>query len=385
MQHTKSYLGVSNSIEVRPLANRRHLRDFINLPWRIYTSDPAWIPPLRLERRRHLSPSNPFFQHGDWQAWLAYRNNIPVGRISAQVDELYRHRYGENTGHFGLLEAEADTAIFAALTHTAEQWLAQRHATHITGPFNLSVNQECGMLVEGFETPPVLMMPHGRNWYEPLLMEQGYTKVKDLLAYWVDVDFEAPKVMLSLIGRYGSRVRLRTLRRNQLDEDLEILRDIFNDAWSENWAFVPVTKAEFAEFGASLRLIMPDDHVQVAEIEGEPVAFIVALPNINEILADLNGRLLPFGWVRLLWRLKRQQVCTGRIPLMGVRKRYQNTPLGMALAFLVIEAVRHALLSRGIKEVEMSWILEDNSGMRSILDSIGSTLYKRYRLYEKIL
>ena len=191
--------------------------------------------------------------------------------------------------------------------------------------------------------------------------------------------------MRSLIGRYGSRVRLRTLRRKQFNEDLEILRDIFNDAWSENWAFVPLTKAEFAELGTSLRLIVPDNHVQVAEIEGEPVAFIVALPNLNEILADLNGRLLPFGWARLLWRLKRQQVCTGRVPLMGVRKHYQNTPLGMALAFLVIDAVRHALLSRGIKEVEMSWILEDNSGMRSILDSIGSTLYKRYRLYEKIL
>ncbi|MFQ5659625.1 MAG: N-acetyltransferase [Gammaproteobacteria bacterium] len=384
-RRSKSTQGISKDIEIAPLTNRRELRVFIDLPWRIYANDPAWVPPLRLERRIHLSGSNPFFQHGAWQAWLAYRNGSPVGRISAQIDELHRQHYGRNSGHFGLLEAEEDPQVFTALTHTAEQWLAAHNTTYITGPFNLSINQECGLLVQGFETAPVIMMPHGRAWYGRFLEEQGYATVKDLLAYWVKVDFEAPRVMRSLLGRYSNQVRLRTLRRKRLAEELKILRDIFNDAWSGNWGFVPMTEAEFAELGTSLRLLIPDDYVQIAEIDGEPVAFIVALPNLNEIFASMNGRLLPFAWAKLIWRLKRQQVRTGRVPLMGVRKRFQNTPLGMALAFLVIEAIRHALFSRGIYEVEMSWILEDNSGMRNILDSIGSIAYKRYRIYGKRL
>lgn len=374
-----------NKIDIKPLTNRQERRNFIKLPWHIYADDPVWVPPLRLERQLHFSASNPFFEHGTWQAWLAYRNGQPVGRISAQIDELHRQRYGNHTGQFGLLEADNDPAVFAALIQTAELWLAERQATQITGPFNLSINQECGLLVEGFQTPPSIMMPHGRDWYGRLLEEQGYAPAKDLLAYWVEVGFDPPRIMQSLIRRYSPRVTLRTLRRKQLKEELGILRDIFNDAWSENWGFVPMTEAEFAELGTSLRLFMPDDYVQIAEVDGEPAAFIVALPNLNEVFADMNGHLLPFGWAKLFWRLKRQKFSTGRIPLMGIRQHFQNTPLGMALVFMVINAIRHALLARGIHEVEMSWILEDNSGMRSILDSFGSTAYKRYRIYQKNL
>ncbi len=374
-----------NKIDIKPLTNRQERRNFIKLPWHIYADDPAWVPPLRLERQLHFSASNPFFEHGTWQAWLAYRNGQPVGRISAQIDELHRQRYGKHTGQFGLLEAENDPAVFAALIQTAEQWLAERQAIQITGPFNLSINQECGLLIEGFQTPPSIMMPHGRDWYGRLLEEQGYAPAKDLLAYWAEVDFDPPRVMQSLIRRYSPRVTLRTLRRKRLKEELGILRDIFNDAWSENWGFVPMTEAEFAELGTSLRLFMPDDYVQIAEVDGEPAAFIAALPNLNEVFADMNGHLLPFGWAKLFWRLKRQKFSTGRIPLMGIRQHFQNTPLGMALAFMVIDAARHALLARGIHEIEMSWILEDNSGMRNILDSIGGKAYKRYRIYQKNL
>ena len=376
---------MSNKIDIRPLTNRQERRDFINLPWHIYADDPAWVPPLRLERQLHFSASNPFFEHGTWQAWLAYRNGKPVGRISAQIDKLHRQRYGENTGHFGLIEAEDDSAVFTALIHVAEQWLAERQATKISGPFSLSINQESGLLVDGFQTPPSIMMPHGRDWYERLLEEQGYAQVKDLLAYWVKVDFDPPRVMQSLIRRYSNKVTVRSLQRKQLGEEMGTLRDIFNDAWSENWGFVPMTEAEFAELGTSLRLFMPDEYIQIAELGGEPVAFIAALPNLNEVFADMNGSLFPFAWAKLFWRLKRQKLSTCRVPLMGIRKQFQNTPLGMALAFMVIDAVRHAVFARGIREVEMSWILEDNSGMRSILDSIGSTAYKRYRIYQKNL
>lgn len=369
----------------RPVTSRHDIGVFIDVPWRIYVDDPMWVPPLRLERRFHFSRFNPFFKHGEWQAWIAYRNNQPVGRISAQIDQLHRQRYGPETGHFGLFECIDDVEVAAVLMRAAEEWLAARHTRHVTGPFNLSINQECGVLVDGFDTPPMVMMPHSRRWYGRLLEEQGYRPVKDLLAYWVEVDFKVPRLMSALIAKFSDQVRLRPLRRDKFSEEMEILRDIFNDAWSENWGFVPVTKAEFAELGTSLRLLVPDDCIQIAEVDGVPSAFMVALPNLNEIFAELDGSLFPFGWVKLSRIKSRGAVRTGRIPLMGVRKQFHNTPLGMALAFMVIDAPKKLARAVGVQAVELSWILEDNKPMRGVLDSLGCREYKRYRIYGKTL
>jgi hypothetical protein len=191
--------------------------------------------------------------------------------------------------------------------------------------------------------------------------------------------------MRRVVQKFSKQIKLRTLRRDKFGEEMEILRDIFNDAWSENWGFVPFTQAEFAELGNSLRWLVPSEYIQIAEVEDVPVAFMAVLPNLNEIFAQLNGKLFPTGWLQLIKQLKSHAIRTARIPLMGVRKQFHHTPLGMALAFMVIDAPRQAGLARGIKEVEMSWILEDNKAMRSILESIGSKEYKRYRLYEKTL
>lgn len=381
----KPGLPIGGAVAVRPVTSYREMGIFIDIPWRIYADDPMWVPPLRLERRLHFSRFNPFFKHGEWQAWIAYRNNQPVGRISAQIDQLHRQRYGEDTGHFGLLEGIDDTEVFAALLHTAEEWLTVRHTRHVSGPFNLSINQECGILVEGFDTPPMVMMPHSRVWYGRLLEEQGYQPLRDLLAYWAEVDHKMPRLMNTVIERFSGQVRLRTLRRDKFGEEMEILRDIFNDAWSENWGFVPFTKAEFAELGSSLRLLVPDEFIQIAEVDGHPAAFMVGLPNLNEIFAELNGSLFLFGWIRMIKYLKSRGVRTGRIPLMGVRKQFQSSPIGMALAIMIIDAPRQAALSRGIQAVELSWILEDNKAMRAILDYLGCRQYKRYRIFGKTL
>ena len=381
----KPGLPIGGAVVVRPVTSYREMGIFIDIPWRIYADDPMWVPPLRLERRLHFSRFNPFFKHGEWQAWIAYRNNQPVGRICAQIDQLHRQRYGEDTGHFGSLEGMDDTEVFAALLHTAEEWLTARHTRHVSGPFNLSINQECGILVEGFDTPPMVMMPHSRVWYGRLLEEQGYQPLRDLLAYWAEVDHKMPRLMNTVIERFSGQVRLRTLRRDKFGEEMEILRDIFNDAWSENWGFVPFTKAEFAELGSSLRLLVPDEFIQIAEVEGHPAAFMVGLPNLNEIFAELNGSLFPFGWMRMINYLKSRGVRTGRIPLMGVRKQFQSSPIGMALAIMIIDAPRQAALSRGIQAVELSWILEDNKAMRAILDYLGCRQYKRYRIFGKTL
>lgn len=374
-----------NQIIVRPVNTFQDMGHFINVPWLVYKDDPNWVPPLRLERRFHYSKLNPFFEHAKWKAWVAYKENQAVGRISAQIDFLHRQRYGEHTGQFGSLECINDEAVFAALISTAEQWLIEHQAHQITGPFNLSINQECGVLVEGFDTPPVIMMPHSPKWYDPLLHLHGYQSARDLLAYWVDINFTAPKTMQIINQRYSHQIKLRTLRRKYFKEEMEMLRDIFNDAWSENWGFVPFTEAEFSELGNSLRWLVPEDYIQIAELEGKPVAFMAAIPNLNEIFKQLNGNLFPFGWIRLIQLLKSRTINTGRIPLMGVRKQYQNSPIGLALAFAVIDAPRQIGIDRGVKAVEMSWILEDNLPMRSILKSIGCKEYKRYRLYVKTL
>lgn len=371
--------------EVHPVRNARDLGRFIRVPWTVYSTDTAWIPPLIVERRQHLSRHNPFFQHAIWQAWIAYRNARPVGRISAQIDRLHQDRYGGHCGFFGMLEAEDDADTFAALTQTAENWLKERGIQQVSGPFNLSINEECGLLVEGLDSPPSIMMGHARPYYPTHLEAQGYTKVQDLLAYHVRPDFDAPPVMTNLLRKAGGDVGVRPLRRSKLRQELEILRDIFNDAWSANWGFVPFTAAEFREIGRVLTLLVDDDFVQIAELNGKPVAMIIALPNINEAIRDLNGRLLPFGWMRLLWRLKVRYPQTARVPLMGVRKRLQHSRLGPTLAFLVIDAVRRALIRRGVRDVEMSWILEGNTGMRNIIESIGGDPYKRYRIYGKSL
>jgi len=370
-------------LSILPVRNRQDLKRFIRVPWSIYAGDRYWVPPLLFERKEHLSVKNPWFRHAKWQAWVAFRKGKPVGRISAQVDQLHLERFRDETGFFGFLEAIDDPAIFRLLLETACNWLRKQGIKRVRGPFNLSINDECGLLMEGFDTPPSVMMGHARPYYADRIEALGYSKVRDLLAYWVHPDFVVPRVMDRLISKKSERITVSPLRRNHLKEDLLVLRDLFNDAWANNWGFVPFTREEFDELGRTLVHVVDEDYIQIAAVDGKPAAMIVALPNLNEAARDLNGRLLPLGWLKLLWRLKRHKLRSGRVTLMGVRQEYQNSTLGMALAYMVIDAVRRPLITNGIEEVEMSWILEDNTNMRHILESIGGKAYKRYRIYQK--
>jgi len=372
-------------LAIKPLAGKRALADFLHVPHILYRDDPAWVPPLHLLVRDALSPRQPFFAHAEWQGWVAYERGAPVGRITAQIDHLYERHHGERAGNFGMLEAIDRAEVFATLLQTAEQWLRERGAINAVGPFNLGINQELGVLVEGFDTPPCFLMPHSRPYYGGALEAHGYRGVQDLLAYLIKTEFETPAVMQRLMSRLGERVTLRPLDRKRVDEEMETLRDIFNDAWSGNWGFVPFTREEFRAVGREMLLLIPDDFIQIAEVDGRPDAFIVLLPNINEAIADLAGRLLPFGWAKLLWRLKVRYPKTGRVPLMGVRREHHHTRLGPGLAFLVIDSVRQAAVRSGMDEVELSWILDDNMGMRNIIETISGRVSKRYRMYEKSL
>jgi len=377
----------SSAPEVRAVGEARGVAsDFLDVPHTVYRDDPAWIPPLRLERRQFLSPDhNPWFEHGRARRWVAYRDGRPVGRISAQVDELARRHHGDDLGFFGFLDAVDDAPVFDALFGAAESWLRDHGSRRIRGPFSFSINQESGLLVDGFEHPPAIMMGHGRPHFSTHLERLGYTGAMDLLAYWIREGFPMPRVVERLQDRYADRLRVRPMDSDRMESEMELLREIFNDAWAGNWGFVPFTRAEFHEMGKELKLFVPDTLVQVAEIDGRAAAFIVCLPNLNEAIRDLDGRLLPFGWAKLLWRLLGHRLETTRIPLMGVRSRYQGKALGAALALSVIQAVTDAGVALGYRAAELSWILEDNEGMRSILRSVGSEPYKRYRVYEKRL
>jgi hypothetical protein len=372
-------------LQVSPVNDRHELLQFIRLPWSLYSDDPAWIPPLILERKEHLSPHNPYFEHARYQSWIAYRDGTAVGRISAQIDQLHLDQYQEKEGFFGMIEAEDNAETFTALFETAETWLRDHGMRRILGPYNLSINQEPGLLVDGFDTPPYVMTGHARPYYGARIEENGYQKVKDLYAYIIAGNFKASAAMQAIVKRAKRRVTIRSFRKSNFAEDLKIIEDIFNDAWSDNWGFIPFTEAEFKQLGKDFKLLLDFELVKIADVDGAPAAFMVVLPNINEAIRDLNGRLLPFGWLKLLWRLKVRFPQTARIPLMGVRKQYQGSLLGAALAFMVVHAAQEPGLKRGIKKVEMSWILEDNKGMSDIIESIGGSVYKTYRLYSKDL
>jgi len=373
------------ALRIEPVEGRRDLAHFLRLPHALYRDDPAWIAPLTLERREHLSRKNPYFEHAEWRAWIARRGAHPVGRITAQVDRLHLERHQDATGFFGMIEAEDRAETFQALFDTAERWLRARGMRRVRGPFSFSINDESGLLVEGFETPPMVMMGHARRYYGPRVEACGYVKTMDLLAYRLSTEAEAPAALRALAARLDERVRVRPLRRHDFAREIETMRDIFNDAWSENWGFIPFTPAEFEELGRNLRLLLDDDFIQIAEVDGRPAAMAVALPNLNEAARDLNGRLLPLGWLKLLWRLKVRFPSSGRVPLLGVRKRYQNSLLGPALAYMVIDALAKPVRRRGIGMMELSWILETNRRMRAILEDMGADAYKRYRVYEKTL
>ena len=382
-------MSTNATLRLRSVEGFRDRKQFIRLPWSIYAGDPNWVPPIRAERHLHLSARNPYFDHARWRAWIAYRGTSPVGRISAQIDDLRLETHADATGSFGMLEAEDDPEIFALLLRAAETWLHEQGMQHIEGPYSLSINDECGLLIDGFDTPPSIMMGHAHRYYAAHLEACGFGKANDLIAYRMHPDFVITPTMKKIIQR-SNRIRkgqftLRPLARDRLRSEIELLRDIFNDAWCENWGFVPFTTAEFQEVGTLMKSLVDKDFVQIGEVDNEPMAFIVALPNLYEVIHDLNGRLLPVGWLKLLWRAKVKYPNSARVALMGVRREYQRGLTGTGISLAMIEAIKHALLRCDMNEVEMGWVLEENKSMRSIIESIGGKLAKRYRIYRKAL
>jgi len=375
----------SDCIEVRHVDASSDWRAFFSLARRCQGADLNWVEPLRMDRKAQWSPGNPFFDHAKACAFIAWRGGQPVGSISAQIDSLRQSEGAHKIGWFGQIEAINEAEVFAALLQTASDWLAERGCDKMQGPFDLSVNQGCGLLVDGRDTPPMVMMNHAPAYYAERIEAQGFSKAMDLFAYRLPPDFDPPLAMQRLGQRLGRRLRLRPLNFSNFSEEIDLLRDLFNDAWSQNWGFVPFTEREFQAMGKALKPVIRPEYTCVAEINGKSAGFIIALPNVNELIRDLNGRLLPLGWAKLLWRIKRRKATTARAPLMGVRKAYQRGPMGAAISFAMIDRIRHPLHEAGIRQVELSWILESNKGMNSMIEAMGGDLYKRYRLYQRDL
>jgi len=377
-----------SALTIRAVESPADREAFIRLPWEIYRDDPAWVPPLLMERRDHLNPKkNPFFQRAEARFWLALRDGRPVGRISAQVNRAHLEAHRDATGHFGMLEAEDSAETFQALLKTVEGWLRGKGLQRIAGPFNLSINEESGLLVEGFEHPPSVMMGHARPYYARHLKACGYEKLKDLICYHYDARRDLPSGAARLLGKTmrAEALTIRPLDMGNYARDLGVIRDIFNDAWSENWGFIPMSEADLRHLAKELKPIVRPQSIAIAELEGEPVAMAIGLPNVNEAIADLNGRLLPCGWIKLLWRLKVKTTKTARVPLMGVRKAYHGSMLGATLALGVIDAIRQAQKALGMETGELSWILEDNLPMRRMIDELGGEAYKTYRVFGRAL
>jgi hypothetical protein len=363
-------------------------RAFLNLPRRIYADDPQWIEPLHKEEAKRIDPRrHPFYEHGEGAFWLARRDGEVVGRIGAVVNRLHLEKFDDDTGHFCLLEAIDDQDVFDALFTAASDWLRAKGMTRVLGPFNLSINEELGLMIEGFEKPPMIMMGHTRPYYGARVEAAGFTKAKDLYAFIQDLEKPMPDVWSERLNEILLRNEAKIYRatRKTLLDDMRRAIDIYNDAWSENWGALPITARETLELYKAVKPVIAPEAVVFAERNGEAFAIMAAIPNINEAIRDLHGRLLPFGWIKVLWRFRVSRLKSGRIFLLGVRKAYQGTLLGAMIAILLIENIRDVARDYGFRWAELSWVLEDNKKIIDYLEAYGCERYKTYRIYEKSL
>ena len=380
-----------SEIAIRPVATKAERRAFVDFAWTAYQDDPAWIPPLKSEVHALLDPKrNPWFGHGRAELFLAWRGDKVVGRISAQVDDLVQERM-PGTGQWGFFDA-LDGVAAAKVIAAAEDWLRKQGMAHALGPISLSIWDEPGLLIEGFDERPMAMMGHHRPEYRAWIEAAGYAKARDLLTFALDIRIDMIPVIDRLIrsGERNPKIRIRDVDKSKFDEEAAIILDILNDAWSDNWGFVPLTEAEIAYAGKKLKPIIVEDLVKIAEYDDgagfESAAFMITIPDVNEMIADLDGRLLPFGWAKLLWRLRTVATSAARVPLMGVRKEFQSSRLASQFAFMMIEYSRRLCVDKyGINRGEFGWVLEDNQGMMSIAELPGANINHRYRVYEKAL
>ena len=377
------------SLQIVPVQTAAELEMFIRFPWQVYRGsfyDPLWVPPL-LQERRSFFRSAPFLEHAQVQLFLALRGTTPVGTISAHLNHAHTARYHDQVGFWGFFEVLDDAVAAQALLHAAATWVAAQGYTHIRGPFNFSVNEECGLLIKGFDTPPVAMMTYNPPRYVEYVEQAGFYPIQDLYAWLWEFDTmpvaaqehvrKVQRVAAVAQSRYA--VTIRPLNLRQFEQEIDLGWHVYNQAWADNWGAVPMTRKEFQHLAYSLKPLLDPQLILIAEIKQQPVGILVALPDLNQPLRAINGRLLPWAWLRFL--RARRQIDLVRVLIMGVLPNQRRKGIDAAL----YQAFWAAALQRGYRRAELSWILETNQVMNQTIAHLGGQLYKTYRLYERAL
>ena len=378
---------------ISPVSTKAERAVWVDYVYEANAGDPSFVPQLRGEEIKKITAGgNPFHEHARVELFLARAGGRVVGRISAHIDELAigqpaEQGMGPGTGNWGALEAQTQE-IANALIATAEDWLRGQGMTRVLAPMNLSVWEEPGLLVKGHDHPPTVMMGHQNAKFQPWIEAAGYAPVKLLNTYELDITKEFPPLIQRIVkaGEKNPRINVRGVDLKNFDKEAAIILDILNDAWSDNWGFVPITDSEVEYTGKNLKPLVKSDLVQIAEYDGEPVAFMMTLPDMNEVLAKIGPKPSPLGWIKLLLWIWKPKVRTMRVPLMGVRKKLQSSRMASQLAFMMIEYIRrNSVANYGASRGEIGWILDDNQGMNSIAREINSHVNKEYQVYAKAL
>lgn len=359
------------------------MKQFIRLPWRIYADDPVWVPPLLSDQRKLFDRAkHPFHEHADVEYFLAWRGSEPVGRVAAFINHRYNEFHSDHTGFFGFFESINDRTVAHALLDAAESWVREHGARRIMGPFNFSTNDEShspGILLDGFDKPPIVLMGHGRPYYQDLVESAGYGKVEDLLAYWIDSN-ETPERLAHVVQRIERSIdgfSIRPVNLKKLDDEVELIQQIYNSAWEQNWGFVPLTEKEIEHLAKELKPIVEPRYALLAFVNGDPAGFTLTLPDFNQALKHVNGRLLPFGIPKLLWYARK--IDRARVFALGLKPEYR----GMGIDVIFFTRAFMTARELGHTGGECSWILEDNWKMRRGLEKVGAYVYKTYRVYQK--
>ncbi len=364
---------------IKKVQSSEDLNQFIRLPWNIYTDDPNWVPPLIFERKKFLNPQiNPFFEHAEMELFMVIDNSKPVGRIALILDKNYNEFHSEKTGFFGMFECVNDKEPAALLFEKAKEWCQENQLDRLLGPMNLSTNHECGLMLEGFEDPPMVGIPYNPPYYSEILERNGFTKAKDLLSYKLDYPNKIPDYMerANKLIQKRNRFTLKNLQMEDYANEVKKIWDLYNSAWSYNWGFVPMNFKEFEYFAQEIEHFVLPEMCFIAYKDDEPVGFSLTLPDINQILKTMNGRLFPSGFFKFI--LNRKKVDTYRVLTLGVKKKYQRTGIDVVFYY---ETYKQCI-EKHVRIIEMSWVLEDNLAMVGPLERMGAILYKRHRIYE---
>jgi GNAT superfamily N-acetyltransferase len=373
---------LGKDLNIIPAKKISDLKEFIKFPWQVYRDDPHWVPPLITERKEFLNrEKNPFFKHAEVEFFLAKKNGKTVGRIAGIVNYNHIEFHQEKAGFFGFFECIKDYNVAQALLNTVREWLKAKGMEIMRGPANFSSNEEWGFLLEGFSSPPAIMMSYNPQYYLEFMERYGMDKAKDIYAYFIDESLPTPERVVRIAENIKRKVgiRIRNVNLKDFGNEVQRIKGIYNSAWSKNWGFVPMTEEEFDRVARNLKQIVDPHMVFIAEVDNKPAGFSLALPDFNQVLARLNGRLFPFGIFKLLWHTKiRNKIDGVRIITMGVIPEYQKR--GIDTVFYA--QTYNVGVKRGYKWAEMSWVLEDNVLMNRTLELLGAKLYKKYRIYE---